>query len=118
MKNSSGNLASFPVSGQGMILPPSHLKATNGSHPVKKDGFYFLRHQTIASILLFFQEVLIFCPSGEVCAHRAVFFAMRQEAKERPLPRDLQSAFHRRKRLPVLEEATGILDLEPNSQIF
>lgn len=41
---------------------------------------------------------------------------MRQEAAECLLPWEQQLAFHRRKRLPVWEEATGILDSEPNSQ--
>lgn len=72
----------------------------------------------MASILLFFQAVLIFCPCGEACVHRAVFLAMRQEAEECLVPGELQLTFHGRKKFPDLEEATGILDWEPNSQIF
>lgn len=50
--------------------------------------------------------------------YMTIFFALRQEVKECLLPREHQLTFHRLKRLPDLEEATGILDLEPNSQIF
>ena len=75
---------------------------------------------TIAGILLVFQAVLMFClgEGGEVCAHRAVFCATRLEAEEGLLPREPWLALHRRKTLPHLEEATGIWDLVPSSQIF
>lgn len=92
-KHSPGNPASFPVSAKGKSPPPNHLQAMTLIWWRKMDFIFGDTKQTMASILLFFQAVLICCPRGKACAHRAVFFAMRQEAEECLLPGDCRLRF-------------------------
>lgn len=119
VKTSFWKPTQLPGFSAGSESPPKHLKAKGVSSGAERWVLFSdTANERLQASCCFFKPFSFSALVVRSVHTRAVFSGTRQEAEERLLPGEQQLVFHRRKGIPDLEEATGILDWEPKAQII